>query len=67
VFDQVCLSPGLLGGAGWSYVKGSARVVPRIAYRGRPDRFGGPSDRRPLDKRGASDHFPVTVELRVRE
>jgi hypothetical protein len=39
--------------------------VPRIAFRGRPDRFGGPSDRRPWKNRGASDHFPVTVELRV--
>jgi endonuclease/exonuclease/phosphatase family metal-dependent hydrolase len=65
VFDHVCLSPGLLDNAGWSYVEGSARIVPKIAFRGRPDRFGGPRDKRPLKARGASDHFPVTVELRV--
>jgi endonuclease/exonuclease/phosphatase family metal-dependent hydrolase len=65
VYDQVCLSPGLLDGAGWSYKDGSARIVKQFVYKGRPDRFGGPRDRRPWRNRGASDHFPVTVELRV--
>ncbi|MFO0844982.1 MAG: endonuclease/exonuclease/phosphatase family protein [Gemmataceae bacterium] len=65
VFDHVCLSPGLLDGEGWSYVNKSAAVVERLQFRGRPDRFGGPADRRPFRNRGASDHYPVTVQLRV--
>jgi endonuclease/exonuclease/phosphatase family metal-dependent hydrolase len=65
LFDQVCLSPGLLDGEGWSYVNKSASVVERLQFRGRPDRFGGPADRRPFRNRGASDHYPVTVQLRV--
>jgi endonuclease/exonuclease/phosphatase family metal-dependent hydrolase len=65
VFDQACLSRGLLTGPGWSYVEGSARIVPEIAFRGRPNRFGGPRDKRAWSARGASDHFPITLELRV--
>src|SRR5262249_14904183 len=33
LFDQICLSPGLLDDEGWSYVKDSARVVRRIEFR----------------------------------
>ncbi|MFM7152295.1 MAG: hypothetical protein ACKO23_20910, partial [Gemmataceae bacterium] len=65
VFDQICLSPGLLDGTGWSYVNNSADIVKKFEFRGRPDRFGGPNDRRPWRNRGASDHFPVTIQLRV--
>jgi endonuclease/exonuclease/phosphatase family metal-dependent hydrolase len=67
VFDQIAVAPALLGtGPGWKVVPGSARIVPEMATRqGRPDRFGGPNDRRSLDQRGASDHFPVTVRLRA--
>jgi endonuclease/exonuclease/phosphatase family metal-dependent hydrolase len=65
LFDQIVLSPALLDAEGWSYKTNSARVVRRFEFRNRVDRFGGPSDRRPFEKRGASDHFPVTVELRV--
>jgi endonuclease/exonuclease/phosphatase family metal-dependent hydrolase len=75
LFDQICVSPGMLDPEGWSVVPGSARVVPEIAYevkRGpnkgqlRPDRFGGPKDKRDPSARGASDHFPVVVRLSVR-
>ena len=65
VFDHIVLSPGLLDGQGWQYRDGSARIVEKLKYRDGPDRFGGPKDRRPLRNRGASDHFPVTVELIV--
>jgi endonuclease/exonuclease/phosphatase family metal-dependent hydrolase len=65
VFDQICLSPGLLDGAGWSYVNRSAAIVEKLQFRGRPDRFGGPRDKRPFKNRGASDHYPVTIELRI--
>jgi endonuclease/exonuclease/phosphatase family metal-dependent hydrolase len=74
LFDQVCVSPGLLDREGWSVDVASARVVeemwysPRGRYRDqkRPNRFGGPRDKRPLSARGASDHFPVVVRLSVR-
>jgi endonuclease/exonuclease/phosphatase family metal-dependent hydrolase len=66
-FDQICLSPALLDGSRWQYVPESAATVARIAdSRGRPNRFGNPSDKRPYSARGASDHFPVTVRLKVR-
>ena len=65
IFDNICLSPGLLESGGWSYVNKSAAIVELLQFRGRPDRFGGPADKRPWRNRGASDHFPVTVELRV--
>jgi endonuclease/exonuclease/phosphatase family metal-dependent hydrolase len=65
IFDNICLSPGLLESGGWSYVPRSAAIVELLQFRGRPDRFGGPADKRPWRNRGASDHFPVTVELRV--
>lgn len=65
LFDNVCLSPGLLDGEGWSYVNNSATIIEKFTYQGRPDRFGGPADRRPWRNRGASDHYPVTIQLRV--
>jgi hypothetical protein len=66
VFDNICLSPGLLRGQGWTYVDDSARIVRLIAQRnGRPNRFGGPHDKRAMSERGASDHFPVTVRLKI--
>jgi endonuclease/exonuclease/phosphatase family metal-dependent hydrolase len=66
LFDQICLSPGLLDGQGWSYVKDSAKIVPELADRkGHPLRFGNEHDKLPPSERGASDHFPVTVRLKV--
>jgi endonuclease/exonuclease/phosphatase family metal-dependent hydrolase len=67
LFDQVVVSPGMLDDEGWSVDVSSAKVIPEMATRqGRPNRFGGENDKRPLSARGASDHFPVTVRLRVR-
>jgi endonuclease/exonuclease/phosphatase family metal-dependent hydrolase len=65
LFDQILLSPGLLDGEGWSYKNNSATIIKKFVYKGRPDRFGGKNDRRPWRNRGASDHFPVTVEFRI--
>jgi hypothetical protein len=68
VFDHICVSPGLLDDAGWSCDVDSAQIVKQMATRqGRPNRFGGENDKRPLSARGASDHFPVTVRLRVQK
>ncbi len=66
LFDQICVSPGLFDEQGWSIVPNSTRIIRQKAQRnGRPDRFGGESDKRPYSARGASDHFPVCVLLRV--
>ncbi len=67
LFDQVVVSPGMLDGEGWSCDPASAQVIREMAtWQGRPNRFGGENDKRPLEARGASDHFPVVVQLRVR-
>jgi len=67
VYDQICVAPGLLDQRGWTCDADSLRVpvdgllAPGSKLR-RPWRYGGPADTQP---RGASDHFPVTVKLRV--
>jgi endonuclease/exonuclease/phosphatase family metal-dependent hydrolase len=63
-FDQICVSPGLLDDEGWSCDRDSARIVNDLTAddRGHPHRFGNENDR---STRGWSDHFPVTVSLRV--
>jgi endonuclease/exonuclease/phosphatase family metal-dependent hydrolase len=71
-FDQVVVSPGMLDTEGWSVVADTARVhttapVPHytIGAAEHPNAFDSRNDRRSLDQRGYSDHFPVTVRLRV--
>ena len=67
VFDHVCVSPGMFDDVGWSCDPDSASIVTSFANdKGMPNRFGGKNDRRSFAVRGASDHFPVTVKLRVR-
>ena len=66
LFDQIVVSPGLLDDLGWSCKTESVRTVntlynPHDRHR-RPWRFGNEHDKAP---RGYSDHFPVTVQLRV--
>ncbi len=66
LFDHICVSPGMLDGSGWSVVPDSGAIVAEMAdNRGRPLRFGGPKDKTALSRRGAADHFAVTVRLRV--
>ncbi len=65
VFDHIVVSPGMLEAKGWQLRAGSANIVEKFKFRDGPDRFGGPTDRREFKNRGASDHFPVTVELIV--
>ena len=66
IFDQVAVSPGLLDEQGWSCDPSTARTVTVTAnphdHKHRPWRFGSPHDKHP---RGYSDHFPVTVQLRL--
>jgi endonuclease/exonuclease/phosphatase family metal-dependent hydrolase len=66
IFDQIVVSPGLLDDTGWTCDPGSVRTVntlvrPRDRQR-RPWRFGSKRDQ---GQRGYSDHFPVTVRLKV--
>jgi endonuclease/exonuclease/phosphatase family metal-dependent hydrolase len=63
IFDQIVLSPGLLDDKGWSWDGNPAQIVRQIADdKGRPLKFGTEKEKR---RRGASDHFPVTVRLNV--
>jgi endonuclease/exonuclease/phosphatase family metal-dependent hydrolase len=66
IFDQILISPGLLDDQGWSCDPASAQVVNSLCRPGdrqhRPWRFGSPHSQA---ERGYSDHFPVTVKLRV--
>jgi len=67
LFDQICVSPGMLDNEGWSCDVNSAAIVRQLVnHLDRPNRFGTARDKRPYSVRGASDHFPVTVRLRVR-
>jgi endonuclease/exonuclease/phosphatase family metal-dependent hydrolase len=67
IFDQIVVSPGLLDDSGWTCATDSVRIIKEMANRkGQPLPFGTERERVPLTSRGASDHFPVTVRLRVR-
>jgi endonuclease/exonuclease/phosphatase family metal-dependent hydrolase len=69
IYDHVCVSAGMLDPAGWSCDPDSVRVptdglTRSSSSRREPWRFGSP-DNPPTGGRGYSDHFPVTVTLRV--
>lgn len=65
--DHVVCSPGLLDPSGWQVLPETTRTVNDFPLRSntdrRPHRFGGPKTQTP---RGTSDHFALTVRLRVR-
>jgi endonuclease/exonuclease/phosphatase family metal-dependent hydrolase len=70
IYDQICISPGLLDNRGWSCDPDSIAVVTDGlirpgATRRQPWRFGSPDDTLKPADRGYSDHFPVTVRLSV--
>jgi endonuclease/exonuclease/phosphatase family metal-dependent hydrolase len=70
IFDHLVVSPGLLDDRGWKCEVGTAHIWNKHKFvdkLGRPVRFGTERDKVPLDERGASDHLPVTVRLRVVE
>jgi endonuclease/exonuclease/phosphatase family metal-dependent hydrolase len=64
IFDQIAVSPGLLDAEGWTCEVKTARIVNDLTAdkKGRPKRFGNEKDK---GERGYSDHFPVTVRLKV--
>jgi endonuclease/exonuclease/phosphatase family metal-dependent hydrolase len=67
IFDQIAVSPAMLDGPGWLCEPETAQTFSSLYRPGdtkkRPWRFGDEKDHGP---RGYSDHFPVTVKLRVR-
>ncbi len=66
IFDQMVVSPGMLDQSGWSCQPASVQTINALNKPGdplrRPWRFGAEKDSGP---RGYSDHFPVTVRLRL--
>jgi endonuclease/exonuclease/phosphatase family metal-dependent hydrolase len=66
IFDQILVSPAMLGDSAWICEVETAAVFNQLYRPGdthkRPWRFGDEHTKGP---RGYSDHFPVTVKLRV--
>jgi endonuclease/exonuclease/phosphatase family metal-dependent hydrolase len=66
IFDQIVVSPGMLDAKGWSCDPKSLHVFNDLHRakdrQKRPWRFGGANEK---TERGYSDHFPVSVKLRV--
>jgi endonuclease/exonuclease/phosphatase family metal-dependent hydrolase len=66
IFDHIVVSPGLLDNEGWTCDPATVRTINNLTKPGdrlsRPWRFGGEKEGGP---RGYSDHFPVTVRLKV--
>ena len=66
ILDHIVASPGLLDPAGWRVDPDSLRVEAPSSLRsgaaGYPRRFGNANNRNP---RGPSDHFALTVKLRL--
>jgi len=66
ILDHIVVSPGLLDPQGWLVVPESIRTQNppelRFGRNQRPWRFGSPKNDNP---RGPSDHFALTVRLRV--
>jgi len=70
IYDHICVSPGLLDDKGWSVDVNSvethtAGLMRKGATRREPWRFGSPAHEMKEADRGFSDHFPVTVRLKV--
>jgi endonuclease/exonuclease/phosphatase family metal-dependent hydrolase len=63
-FDQIAVSPGLLDDEGWTCETETARIINDLTAdkKGFPHRFGNEKDKH---ERGWSDHFPVSVRLKV--
>lgn len=71
IYDHICVSRGLLDDAGWSADPDSIRthadgLIRTGATRREPWRFGDPDRNLRNAERGYSDHFPVSVKLKVR-
>jgi hypothetical protein len=70
IYDQICVSPGLLDKQGWSVDTDSVATITKDltrpgSTRREPWRFSDPDRDLKDSDRGYSDHFPVTVKLKV--
>ena len=72
IFDHIVVSPGMVNGkGGWQCDVKTAKivkhrfVVPGGRNKGHALAFGTEREKMPLDRRGASDHLPVTVRLKL--
>ncbi len=71
IYDQICVSRGLLDDNGWSceidsIATHSDGLIRKGATRREPWRFSDPARDLKDEDRGYSDHFPVTVRLGVK-
>jgi len=69
IYDHICLGAGMLDKDGWSADPESLKVetaglIRAGSTRREPWRFGDPATP-PVGGRGYSDHFPVTIALKV--
>jgi endonuclease/exonuclease/phosphatase family metal-dependent hydrolase len=66
IYDHIAVTPGMLSPPGWVVLPDTLQVINSLARPHdrfkRPWRFGSPRDR---FERGYSDHFPVTVRLKI--
>ena len=66
ILDHIVASPGLLDPSGWLILPDTIRIESPVELRfgrnQRPWRFGGPGNPNP---RGPSDHFALSVRLKV--
>jgi endonuclease/exonuclease/phosphatase family metal-dependent hydrolase len=66
IYDQIVVTPGMLNAPGWTVLPETLQVVNTLVQphdrHQRPWRFGNPRDKY---ERGYSDHFPVTVRLKL--
>lgn len=68
IFDQIAVSPGLMDEEGWTCRTDTVQTINTLVRPGdkakRPWAFGNQKEKH---ERGYSDHFPVTVRLKVQK
>jgi len=70
IYDQICVSPGMLNSKGWGVDPDSVATITKDLMRGgatrrEPWRFGDPDRDLRDSERGFADHFPIVVKLKV--
>jgi endonuclease/exonuclease/phosphatase family metal-dependent hydrolase len=68
IFDQIAISPGMMDDQGWTCRTDTVQTINSLVRPGdkakRPWAFGNQKEKH---ERGYSDHFPVTVRLKVQK